>query len=198
VERWRAALKQLGPEAEQIGWRYAAFELDPGVPPEGVDRNAYMSGRYDPETVQAMGERLRQIAAAEGLPMADPESLTLRPSTFAAHRLMTAALHAGADVQQRLGDALFAAYWGRGENVGDHAVLLAAARQAGMDGDAAAGLLAGDDLADEVRAEEEEASLLGIHAVPSFVFADRFLVSGAQDPTLLARAARQALADGRA
>ncbi len=168
------------------------------MPPEGVDRDAYMSARHDPAAVRAMGERLRRIAADEGLQMGDPATLTVRPSTFAAHRLMTAALRTGADVQQLLGDALFAAHWSRGENVGDHAVLAAAARAAGMDGAAAAALLAGDELAAEVRAEEHEASLLGIHAVPTFVFADRFTVSGAQEPALLAQAARQALAAERA
>lgn len=174
-------------------WRYAAFELDPAVPPEGVDRDAYMSGRYDPATVRAMGERLQQIARSEGLRMADPATLAVRPSTFAAHRLMTAALQAGAGTQQRLGEALFAAYWSRAENVGDHAVLVAAAHEAGMDADAASRLVAGDSFAAEVRAEEREASLLGIHAVPTFVFADRLSVSGAQDPTVLAQAAHQAL-----
>ena len=177
-------------------WRYAAFELDPDVPPEGVDRDAYMSGRYDPATVRAMGERLQQIARSEGLQMADPATLSIRPSTFAAHRLMTAALQAGPGTQQRLGDALFTAYWSRGENVGDHAVLVAAAQEAGLGRDTAAELLAGDQFASEVRAEERQASLLGIHAVPTFVFADRFSVSGAQDPAMLAQAARQALNGG--
>ncbi len=138
MERWRAALGRLGADAQAFAWRYGAFELDPGVPPEGVDRDAYMAGRYDPATVKAMGERLAQIARREGLQMADPATLRVRPSTFAAHRLMTAALEAGVGVQQALGDALFAAYWGRGEDIGDHGVLAAAAQAAGMDAAAAA------------------------------------------------------------
>ncbi len=179
-----------------MAWTYSAFELDPSVPPEGVDRAAYMSGRYDPATVQAIGERLAQIARSEGLQMADPATLAVRPSTFAAHRLMTAALDTGASVQRALGDALFAAYWGRGENIGDHGVLAAAASEAGMGADATAELLAGDEFAAEVRAQEREAARLGIHAVPTFVFDGRFSVSGAQDPTVLAQAARQALGRG--
>ena len=45
----------------------------------------------------------------------------------------------------------------------------------------------------EVRAQEREAARLGIHAVPTFVFDGRLSVSGAQDPAVLAQAARQAL-----
>ena len=152
-----------------------------------------MSGRYDPASVRAMGERLTRIARDEGLQMADPATLTIRPNTFAAHRLMAAALDAGADAQQALGDALFTAYWGRGDNVGDRAVLTAAARAAGMDVAAAAALLAGDAHAADVRAQEREAALSGIRAVPTFVFDGRFSVSGAQDPAVLTQAARQAL-----
>ena len=59
---------------------------------------------------------------------------------------------------------------------------------------AAADLLAGDAYSAGVRAEEREAALSGIRAVPTFVFDGRFSVSGAQDPAVLAQAARQALA----
>jgi predicted DsbA family dithiol-disulfide isomerase len=196
VERWRAALRLLGADASSFTWRYAAFELDPAVPAEGVDRDAYMAGRYDPATVRAMGERLAQIARREGLQMADPATLTVRPNTFAAHRLMTAALEAGEQVQQALGDALFAACWSRGEDVGDRNVLAAAAEAAGMDRAAAAELLAGDAFAADVRAQEREAARLGIRAVPTFVFGGRSALSGAQDPAVLAEAARSAMGGG--
>ena len=196
MERWRAALRLLGASAQALAWRYGAFELDPNVPPEGVERNAYLSGRYDPATVQAMGDRLAQIAAREGLQMADPATLTVRPNTFAAHRLMAAALEAGVTAQQALGDALFAAYWGRGEDVGDRSVLTAAAQEAGMDAGVTAELLDGDAFATDVRAQEREAARLGIHAVPTFVFDGRLSLSGAQNPAVLAQAARQALNGG--
>ena len=196
MERWRAALALLGADAEAFTWRYAAFELDPNVPPEGMDRDAYMAGRYDPAAVKAMGERLGQIARREGLQLADPATLTVRPNTFAAHRLMTAALEVGVRVQQALGDALFAAYWSRGEDIGDHRVLAAAAEAAGMDGVTAAELLAGDAFAVDVRAQEREAARSGIRAVPTFVFDNHAAVSGAQDPAALAAAARRALSGG--
>ena len=196
MARWRAALARLGADAEAFTWRYAAFELDPNVPPEGVDRDAYMRGRYDSATVKAMGDRLTQIAQREGLQMVDPATLAVRPSTFAAHRLMTAALSAGVGAQQALGDALFAAYWSRGEDIGDRRVLTAAARVAGMDPVACDEVLAGDAHAAEVRAQEGEAARSGIHAVPTFVFDGRVAVSGAQDPAVLAETARRALNGG--
>lgn len=196
MERWRAALGRLGADAKEFTWRYGAFELDPNVPPEGVDRDAYMAGKYDPAALATMGERLTRIARSEGLQMVDPATLTVRPSTFAAHRLMTAALEVAARVQQALGDALFAAYWGRGEDIGDHGVLAAAAQAAGMDDGTTAEVLAGDAYTADVREQEREAARLGIHAVPTFVFGGRFSVSGAQNPGTLMQAAGRSLDDG--
>jgi predicted DsbA family dithiol-disulfide isomerase len=57
-------------------------------------------------------------------------------------------------------------------------------------------VLNGDDYAAAVRAEERLASDLGIRAVPTFVIADRLMVSGAQSPQVLADAVRQASGTG--
>ena len=100
-------------------------------------------------------------------------------------------------VQQALGDALFAAYWGCGEDIGDRGVLLAAAQVAGMDDGVAAEVLSGDAFAtDTRRSQEHEAARLGIRAVPTFVFDGRLSVTGAQEPGVLAQAARRALGGG--
>jgi len=182
----------LGGTAAQVSWRYAAFELDPNVPREGVDARAYLEGRYAPDVVEAMHERLARIAREEGLPFRDRGAQPVRPNTFDAHRLLTAALHDGAESQQALADELFAAHWARGENVGLAAVLAAAATAAGMPAARAEAVLGGGDYAAAVRAEEQVAADLGVHAVPTFVIADRLAVSGAQPPQVLADAVREA------
>ena len=70
------------------------------------------------------------------------------------------------------------------------------AEEGGLARERAREVLAGDDFATEVRAEERRAQESGIHAVPTFVFGGRFAVSGAQPPEALARAVRQALEHG--
>jgi len=193
VERWRVALGLLGDAAAEVSWRYAAFELDPNVPREGVDARAYMQGKYPPAMMAEMHERLAGIARQEGLPFgAQP----VRPNTFDAHRLLTAALHHGVALQQTLADELFAAHWSRGQNVGLGAVLAAAAAAVGVPAAGVDAALNSDDCAAAVRAEERLASDLGIHAVPTFVIADRLMVSGAQSPQVLADAIRQASGSG--
>jgi predicted DsbA family dithiol-disulfide isomerase len=183
----------LGESAAQVSWRYGAFELDPNVPAEGVDAHDHMKGKYPPDLIAEMHGRLAGIAHDEGLPMRDLGAPSVRPNTFDAHRLLAAALHGGVALHQALGDELFAAYWARGENVGLRDVLANAAAAAGLSPERVATVLDGDDHAAAVRAEEHLAADLGIRAVPGFVIADRFLVSGAQPPAALAEAVRKAL-----
>jgi predicted DsbA family dithiol-disulfide isomerase len=195
VERWRGALRELGDAASAVTWRYAAFELDPTVPPGGVDANEYLAAKYDAAMVKDISARLAAVAAAEGLPMTDLSGARRRPNTFDAHRLLTAALEIGGPAaQQALADALLGACWADGRDTGDHEVLAELAAAAGLDEARARGILAGDAYAAEVRAEERLARESGITAVPTFVVDRRLAVSGAQSPAVLAGAVRRALA----
>src|SRR5674476_1255986 len=116
------------------------------------------------------------------------------PNTFGAHRLLTAALEEGEARQQALADALFAAYWARGEDVGDAEVLAAVSEAAGLSRSWAATNLAGDVRVAAVRAEERRAADRGIRAVPTFVVGEQSAMSGAQPPEALAEVVRRALA----
>jgi predicted DsbA family dithiol-disulfide isomerase len=177
-----------------VTWRYGAFELDATIPLEGVDARAYLEAKYDAATVAAMHARLAAVAAAEGLPFRDLADQGLRPNTFAAHRLLSAALADGAVVQQELADGLFHAYWVDGADIGAPDVLVEIARAAGMTADRARDALTSDRFDTAVRAEERQAHDAGIRAVPTFVIDGRFAVAGAQPPAALVQAVRRALA----
>ena len=176
-------------------WRFAAFELDPTVPPGGVDANEYLAAKYDDAMVKDISARLAAVAASEALPMTDLAGARRRPNTFDAHRLQAAALDIGGpEMQQALADGLLRACWAEGRDTGDREVLAELAAAAGLDKARAREILAGDAYAAEVRAEERLARDSGITAVPTFVVDGRFAVSGAQPPAVLAGAVRRALA----
>ena len=176
-------------------WRYGAFELDPGIPPEGVDARAYLEAKYDAASVAEMRGRLADAFRAEGLALRDLTEWGLRPSTFAAHRLLMGALADGLVVHQAVGDGLFRGYWAEGADVGDHEVLAGIAREAGMTDDHARDALGSDEVAAAVREEEGRAQAAGVRAVPTFVIDERLAVTGAQSPAVLGQAVRQILAD---
>jgi predicted DsbA family dithiol-disulfide isomerase len=103
----------------------------------------------------------------------------------------------GARAQHALAEALFAAYFTRGEPLCDTAVLLRAVQQAGLPADEAQAFLAdpaagAQELAEELRLGRS----LGVSGVPYFRISDgtrAVAVSGAQPPEALAEAIRSLL-----
>ncbi|NLE21331.1 MAG: DsbA family oxidoreductase [Actinobacteria bacterium] len=188
--------------AEQLNWRFGAFELDPSVPAEGVPWAEYLEEKYGPDAVAGMSESLRRAAAADGLPLLGLDEVRHRPNTFLAHRLLAGALEEREDekgelvhqeLQRRLGLGLLSAYWGRGEDIGDREVLERLAAAAGMPPARVVAAFEDDLAATAVRLDERRAARLGIRAVPTFMFGRRFAVSGAQRAEALADAVRRGL-----
>jgi predicted DsbA family dithiol-disulfide isomerase len=168
----------------EVVWR--SFELNPTAPPlvEGryVDRLARKYGVDEPQA-QAMIDRMTGTAASVGLEMRFDIART--GNTFDAHRLLHLARSRG--LQGELKERLFTATFTEGEPVGDREALVRLAVEVGLDGDEARDALDGDAFADEVRADEAEATELDITGVPYFVVDRTFALSGAQLPDLLLR-----------
>ena len=173
----------------EIVWR--SFELDPDAPrtrtEPPAERLAQKYGMTVEQAQQAQA-RVTAVAAAEGLEyrLADARS----GNSFDAHRLLQLAGERG--LQPELKERLLRAYFSEGEAIGEPDVLERLAVEVGLDGAEVAALLAGDRFADDVRADERRARLLGIHGVPFFVIDERVGVEGAQPPDVLLGAFRQA------
>jgi predicted DsbA family dithiol-disulfide isomerase len=86
---------------------------------------------------------------------------------------------------------LFQLYFEEGKDIGDHEVLIEAARECGMDEAVVRTLLATDADREAVRQEIETASRMGITGVPCFLIEGRYAVMGAQAPDALAEAIRK-------
>lgn len=92
-----------------------------------------------------------------------------------------------------MAEALFQAFFKDSRDIGDTAVLTGLAGEAGLDTAIVGDLLASDR--DEKAVWEEEVFFrkLGVSGVPTYIFNGRFVVSGAQEPAVLADAIRQAV-----
>lgn len=194
-KRLARALK-LAPDVEaEIRWR--PFQLDPTIPPEGKERKAYMAAKFpNQEQLRQSHAQLTSLGEAEGISF-DFDAITVSPNTLDAHRVIRWAGTAGEAVQSRLADELFSRYFERGENTGDRAVLIEAAKAAGMDAAVVETLLPTDADVEAVKAEITTASRMGITGVPCFVIESRYALMGAQDAETLADAIRQ-IADAKA
>ena len=166
-----------------MAWR--PFLLNPEMPPEGIDRQTYLSRKFGS---QARAQRIFGSLADAGQSVEIDfafERIGHTPNTVDCHRLVRFAARSGkADAAV---EALFLDYFVNGRNIGDAAVLLKIAAGLGLDMEALGGLLAGDH--DTARIYEENAWVhrFGINGVPSFLFNGQMIISGAQDPPVLAR-----------
>jgi len=172
-----------------IRWR--PFQLDPTIPPEGKDRKEYMQAKFgDGDRLKQVHAKLEETGRAEGIAF-DFDAITVSPNTLDAHRLIRWAASAGDEVQGKVARRLFQLYFEEGKNIGDHKVLIEAARECGMDEAVARTLLATDADKDEVRTEIDTANRMGISGVPCFLIEGRYAVMGAQETTALAEAIRK-------
>jgi predicted DsbA family dithiol-disulfide isomerase len=166
-----------------VHWR--PYRLDPTIPPEGVDRRAYLKAKFgDSPRSAEMGEIIRKEGTGEGIDF-HFDKIERSPNTLDSHRVIRWAASAG--VQDDLVERMFDAYFVHGRNIGDRAVLAEIAAGAGMDSNLVADLL--DKGADKDIVEKEDllAHEMGISGVPTFIFENRYMISGAREPEILVR-----------
>jgi predicted DsbA family dithiol-disulfide isomerase len=174
-----------------VAVRWRPFQLDPTIPPEGKGRKEYMRAKFgDGGRLNQIHANLEEIGRAEGIAF-DFDAITVSPNTLDAHRLIRWAATAGEDVQGRVARRLFQLYFEEGKNIGDHEVLIEAARECGMDEAVVRTLLATDADRDAVREEIDTANRMGITGVPCFLIEGRYAVMGAQNSDALAEAIRK-------
>ncbi|MGG1443327.1 DsbA family oxidoreductase [Brevibacillus laterosporus] len=170
---------------------FRSFELDPKAQRDvDYDVHDMLVAKYGMSRDQAiaMNENLSGKAKEVGLTF-QFDTLILT-NTFDAHRLAKYAFKQGK--MNPMAQELFRAYFTDSRHLGDHETLVELAVKVGLDRDEALKLLAGDDYSAEVRADEEEASRLGVSGVPFFVIDRKYAVSGAQSTDMFLNALQTA------
>jgi predicted DsbA family dithiol-disulfide isomerase len=189
--RIEAALALVPDVPVEVHWR--PFFLNPWVPREGISREEYLTTKFGSvDGYKGIAGRVVTAAGEEGLTYR-PDLVKRQPNTIDCHRLIhwAEAIGKAAEMKQRLMEL----YFRDGGDLTKTDVLVQAAADCGLPADDVRARLATDEDVALISAQAQEASDKGISGVPTFVFAQKYAVSGAQAADLLARAIREVSAE---
>lgn len=191
VTNLQKAIELAGLE-DEVKMVMKSFELDPYASKEYVEptvtRFARKYGLSETAAAQRI-ENISQMGRQAGLDFRYAQ--TRYTNTFDAHRLHKLAEKEFPHVVKDLNNALYKAYFTDGKELADHEVLQDLAKQVGMDEKRVLEVLNSDEFKDDVRNDEYQATLAGVHAVPYFQIGNQ-IVQGAAAPADLAHILKEA------
>ena len=161
-----------------IAWH--PFQLNPDMPVEGMDRATYLDAKFGGrDKAQRAYAQVEAAALQAGIEL-DVASVPFASNTLDAHRMIHWAGIEGR--QSAMVSALFRAYWKDQRDIADHQTLADIAADTGLDRAGIARLLESDADRDDILARDRDARAKGVNAVPTFLIAQQYVVSGAQPP----------------
>lgn len=171
-------------------WR--PFLLNPEMPPEGIDRTAYLVKKFGSESrVSRIYGAIGEAGLSVEIDFAF-ERIGKTPNSVDSHRLVRFAHERG--LAGDVVEALFVEFFINGRDIGDLRVLTEIGAANGLDAQEVEAYLDTDADVNTIHDDNVRAHRLGINGVPSFAFNEKFVISGAQEPQVLARMLDAALA----
>lgn len=160
--------------------RWRPFELDPRLPTgEGKDKMKHYEAKFGADNIRRMIPRMKATAREHGINMEYGGNVG---NTFDSHRLIWKAREVGgSELQDKVVESIFKAYFEENKSLGDSAVLEECANRAGMKD--TKDFLTNSQLGrDEVEREKNEfGQAFQCNGVPMFVIDERFVLHGAQE-----------------
>ncbi len=183
VRRLMRTLARRPDLSVELSWR--PFLLNPDMPRAGMARSDYVMRKFGgEERARRLYASITDIGRTEGV-MFRFDRIRRTPSSIDAHRLVRWAARYGR--ASETAEAVFAAHFADGRDIGDPLVLVAIAGSCGLNQADARMLLLGDAETDTVHADNLRAHRLGINGVPCFVVAGSHAIAGAQEPEVIER-----------
>jgi len=180
-----AEYKQRHPDSgDTFSTTWMPFYLNPGAPKLGIDKTAYFNKRFGEERSAVIFERLAQTGKENGINFKFGGKTG---NTRDSHRLIQLGKSKSPEIQTKVVEQLFAAYFENEGDITSHEVLLSAAVKAGLGEEEAKDWLATDKGGKAVDEEVEQARLNQVTGVPNFTIQGKYEVGGAQDSGVFLR-----------
>ncbi|EOW9391816.1 DsbA family oxidoreductase [Vibrio cholerae] len=180
--RLRHALARL-PEVD-VTLRWHPYELNPRLAIGGENLREHLNKKYGTslEASQQARKTLTELGNDVGFAFHFFDEMRIY-NTRKAHQLLLWAHQQ--DKQLPLTLALWSAYFQQGKAIDEDEVLLEIAQTVGLDRTACQQILTDESWANAVANTEQQWLQAGIHAVPTLIIEQKYLISGAQTSDIL-------------
>ena len=174
------ALETLNENPFHIKWH--PFQLNPEMPKNGMDRKKYLEQKFG--SISGFASAYRPVIEHTKNFKIDLKlnKIQTTPNTMNAHRIINWAVLE--DCQNKIVSELFKAYFVNGLDLGNNKILAKLASKYFMDEKSILRLLNSDNDISKIIDKDRTARRMGIKAVPMFIVADQYAVSGAQTADL--------------
>lgn len=168
---------------------YLPFELNPMVPPAGLNQKEYLIKKFGSESkYNQITSHVTSVAAEEGLKF-DFASQAVAPNTRDAHRIIWLAKQTGNQLAVK--EAYMKAYFEDGVDLSKPENLIAIAVRAGLPEEKVISLLNSKEGLQEVITAEQLNQKRGVSGVPFYIINDQYGISGAQPTDVFVQAFTQ-------
>ena len=175
-KRLENALKKYTNLEIKQTWR--PFQLNPGMPPDGMDRQEYLISKFgSADAAKTVYENIYEEGIKEGINF-NFDQIDLTPNSFNSHRLL--ALAYKQNIQESVLNSLFESYFINGKDIGDPNILLEIAVKHKIDAEEFKNYLSDQENIEPLANEEIQARKMGINSVPTFIINKQIVISGAQ------------------
>ncbi|MBS5938564.1 DsbA family oxidoreductase [Clostridium sartagoforme] len=193
--RFENALKSFS-DKDDVEIIYRSFELNPDAPKVNNNNiHEAIAEKYGMSVEEAKANNDGIVRQAASLGLEYNFDTLILTNSLDAHRL----IHFAKDFNkmEEMTEALFKAYFTDSKNISDIDILGDIAKSAGLNKEEAIKFLNSDKYKNEVREDEALSRNYGITSVPTFVFNDKFKVTGAQPEDVFLMALNKALEEDK-
>jgi predicted DsbA family dithiol-disulfide isomerase len=167
---------------EPVTVEYRAFFLNPSIPLEGYDFIPYMQAKFNGRiSLEQAFDAPSRMGEAVGLTF-NMEKIQKAPNSTLSHCLIALAPE---DKRDEVIDAVYAAYFEHGQDIGDPEVLVGIGDTLGMDAGQLRIQLVAEEVRRQVEIEAQQSLQMGIRGVPFFIVNEKYAFSGAQPPEVI-------------
>ena len=176
-KRLDKAIEDYKGQEFEINWH--AFQLNPNMPIEGINRELYLSTKFGgKERADSIYEQIKQAGSSSNISFNFNE-MSIMPNSFYSHMLIE--LSKEQNLQNKIAESLFDAFFIKGKNIGNLSELTNIAISNNIKDFNKDLFKNRKDLRNIVQTSDENSRSKGVSGVPFFIINNNYAISGAQE-----------------